>query len=96
LAAVITKKEELDSDVAFYTQYHHADLPKSGDYLGQSVITKEGRLTRWSEKPHEWNSDDVEEVAEEFYDHEKDTRETVNVVENPDYESVLEKMRAHL
>ena len=67
--------------------------PEYDDIKGESVLTDEGRFTKYHGMVRNM---DKKVLAEELYDHHKDLRETVNVVQDEKYFDLRNRMAAKL
>jgi hypothetical protein len=74
------------SEAVYFTQFQTVHKQKDPAYIGRSVLTKEGRYTKWT-------LDDGQLVTEELYDHRSDLRETRNVIDAKDSQDIREKLR---
>ena len=74
---------------AAFSQYPRRD----DKVMGYSIRTPRFRYTEWQEN---WQSGEPKVIARELYDHEKDPRETINVVEDPKHADAVKQLARQL
>ena len=75
--------------------YSMSQYPRDGGVMGYTIRTPRYRYTEWI-KNFKTNQkyDPSLVVAREMYDYDKDPKETVNVVDEPDYSAAAKRMKA--
>ena len=78
---------------AVFSQFPRGSQDDSGElswedkqYMGYSMRTDRYRYTQWVR----WDNQEV--VARELYDHQVDPKETINMIEDPGYQSVVDSL----
>ena len=96
----ISLKPLLDDDknTSVEKDYAISQYPRHGKRMGYALRTERYRYTEWHKNGYKsynpYSADNIE--ARELYDYEKDPLETRNLVNDPNYKSVVEKLNKKL
>ncbi|MEP4078402.1 sulfatase [Haloferula sp.] len=81
----LIEEPELEWKEAAFSQYPRTYQKKR--MMGYTMRTDRYRFTRWVKK-----EDHSEVVALELYDHQKDPQENINIANNPEHKTLIEKL----